>query len=158
MEEKKGNKWDASLMPELLPIYYKKLFPFALYYKWLRYKESGPNYFRNREFSFTLKDDIYLRYRSYADEVEMEKDIKAKCPYKIDIGAVYTCSVSIYIVTPFYAMVLACMNTQTKKETVEMLLSSASDCQVSVQSINEDGLQLQWKRILAYLCQQRIII
>ena len=103
MEEKKGNKWDASLMPELLPIYYKKLFPFALYYKWLRYKESGPNYFRNREFSFTLKDDIYLRYRSYADEVEMEKDIKAKCPYKIDIGAVYTCSVSIYIVTLFYA-------------------------------------------------------
>lgn len=94
MAEKKENQWDASLMPELLPIYYKKLFPYALYYKWLRYKESGANYFRNREFSFTLKDDIYLRYRSYADEVEMEKDIKAKCPYKIDIGAVYSCSVS----------------------------------------------------------------
>lgn len=90
----KLSQWDASLLPELLPIYYKKLFPYTQYFKWLRYKDSGPNYFRNREFSFTLKDDIYLRYRSYADQAEMEKDIKAKCPYKIDIGAVYTCSVS----------------------------------------------------------------
>lgn len=92
-----SNSWDSSLMPELLPIYYKKLFPFTQYFKWLRYKESGPNYFKNREFSFTLKDDIYLRYRSYADQAEMEKDIRSKCPYKIDIGAVYTCSVCIQI-------------------------------------------------------------
>ena len=140
MEEKKGHKWDASLMPELLPIYYKKLFPFALYYKWLRYKESGPNYFRNREFSFTLKDDIYLRYRSYADEVEMEKDIKAKCPYKIDIGAVYTCSVSIYVVTFFILCNGPGMHvTQTWKETVEMILSATAisiAILISVSAIN----------------------
>lgn len=95
MAAKKTNQWDASLLPDLLPIYYKKLFPYTQYYKWLRYKESGANYFRNREFSFTLKDDIYLRFRSYADQAEMEKDIKTKCPYKIDIGAVYTCSVCL---------------------------------------------------------------
>ena len=89
-----ATSWDASLMPELLPIYYKKLFPFTQYYRWLRYKEAGPNYFKNREFSFTLQDDIYLRFRSYADQAEMEKDIKTKCPHKIDIGAVYTCSVT----------------------------------------------------------------
>jgi len=80
-------------MPELLPIYYKKLFPFTQYFKWLRYKESGPNYFKNREFSFTLKDDIYLRYRSYADQAEMEKDIRSKCPYKIDR---YWCSIHVF--------------------------------------------------------------
>lgn len=89
-----ASQWHPSLLDELLPIYYKKLFPFSHYYKWLRYKDSGPSYFKNREFSFTLKDDIYLRYRSYSDQAELEKDLRTRCPHKIDIGAVFTCSVS----------------------------------------------------------------
>ena len=51
-------------------------------------------YFQNREFSFTLKDDIYIRYQSFADQSEMEKEIQKRCPYKIDIGAVFTHRVS----------------------------------------------------------------
>ena len=47
-------------------------------------------YFTNREFSFTLKDDIYIRYQSFGDQQEMEKEIQKRCPYKIDIGAVFT--------------------------------------------------------------------
>jgi len=46
--------------------------------------------FTNREFSFTLKDDVYIRYRSYANAQEMEDDIKKMNPYKIDIGAIFT--------------------------------------------------------------------
>ncbi|XP_070186645.1 DNA primase small subunit-like isoform X2 [Littorina saxatilis] len=50
-----------------------------------------PNtYFNNREFSFTLKDDVYIRYQSFADQQDMEKEIQKKCPYKIDIGAVFS--------------------------------------------------------------------
>ena len=52
-------------------------------------------YFVNREFSFTLKDDVYLRYQSFSDLQELEKEILKRNPYKIDIGAVFTHKVSL---------------------------------------------------------------
>lgn len=44
--------------------------------------------FSHREFSFTLMDEIYLRYLSYENQREFEVDLCAKNPFKIDIGAV----------------------------------------------------------------------
>jgi len=78
-------------LPELLNQYYKRLFPYKLYYKWLSYGSVPKNYFSMREFSFTLKDDVYIRYLSFADDHELEKEMQKRLPYKIDIGAVYNC-------------------------------------------------------------------
>lgn len=51
------------------------------------------SYFGRREFSFTLENDIYIRFQSFNNAVDMENSIREKCPYKIDIGPVYSVDV-----------------------------------------------------------------
>lgn len=79
-----------------LKLYYAKLFPYADMFKWMSYGNDGKHpacdqsYIGRREFSFTLENDIYLRYQSFNNVVQLENSIKEKCPFKIDIGPVYS--------------------------------------------------------------------
>lgn len=72
--------------------YYKRLFPISSLLKWLGFgpSEEQRQKFQRREFSFTLQDDIYLRYQSYDDLNKFKEDLVKKLPIKIDIGGVYT--------------------------------------------------------------------
>ena len=75
-----------------------RLFPYASLFNWLSYgndptKEHGGidrEFFSKREFSFTIEDDIYIRYQSYRDQAELLAAIQKRQPHKIDIGAVFT--------------------------------------------------------------------
>ena len=51
--------------------------------------------FNLREFSFTLQNDVYVRYQSFTSQQEFEKELIKMNPYKIDIGAIYNHPVSI---------------------------------------------------------------
>ncbi|KAI9312508.1 putative DNA primase small subunit [Dichotomocladium elegans] len=73
----------------LLRFFYERLFPYKLYTSWLSYSYSPTKLLTNREFSFTLASDVYLRYNSFATEEQLRNEIHRFQPSKIDIGAVY---------------------------------------------------------------------
>ncbi|XP_076938699.1 uncharacterized protein LOC143606980 isoform X1 [Bidens hawaiensis] len=79
-----------------LKLYYGRIFPHADMSKWMAYANDrghpscDKSYFGRREFSFTLDNDIYVRFQSFEKASELEKAIKGQCPFKIDIGPVYT--------------------------------------------------------------------
>ncbi|CAG9585585.1 unnamed protein product [Danaus chrysippus] len=85
---------DENLLPEMLPVYYTRLFPQNIFCRWLACG-SSPQPLSNRELSFTLADDIYLRYLSINNQKEFQTLLQKKCPHKLDIGAVYNTKPSI---------------------------------------------------------------
>ena len=63
---------------DLLRPYYSRIFPYEPYIKWL----NGGNVTQSdslskREFSFTLQDDIYLRYLSFSSASELRGVIQS---------------------------------------------------------------------------------
>jgi len=83
--------------PELLHMYYQRLFPYHFMHQWLCYDPANTGktskLFSKREFSFTIMidtEEIYIRYQSFSSEQEFKKAILDRKPVKIDIGAVFS--------------------------------------------------------------------
>lgn len=83
--------------PELLSMYYSRLFPFEIMYGWMSYnplKKDSVRIFSRREFSFTIEiadgEEIYIRYNSFSKQEDFRAAILQRKPKKIDIGAVFS--------------------------------------------------------------------
>jgi DNA primase small subunit len=88
---------------ELLKVYYSRLFPYDQMFDWLAYGNDASvssdapfsnamdkDFFHRREWSFTIEDDIYIRYQCFKDKAAMTAAIQKRQPHKIDIGAVFS--------------------------------------------------------------------
>ena len=51
-----------------------------------------PDFFHRREFTFTLENDVFVRYLCFKDAEEFGKAVLARLPERIEIGPVYTAS------------------------------------------------------------------
>ncbi|TKR76912.1 hypothetical protein L596_017982 [Steinernema carpocapsae] len=78
------------LLDDDLRGYYKYLFPFQPYVKWLQYNHKPSDYFAYREFTFILRDDVHIRYLSFDNPTAFQKDLCKTSPHKLDLGAVYS--------------------------------------------------------------------
>jgi DNA primase small subunit len=80
--------------PELLQMYYSRLFPYSFLHTWLSYGSQDPTVFSRREFSFTLEpvpgEEIYIRYQSFRGQDDLQAAILKRRPTKIDLGAVFS--------------------------------------------------------------------
>ncbi|CAG8555021.1 4992_t:CDS:10 [Paraglomus occultum] len=92
LEQPQGTGLDERDMPvhELMGVFYQRIFPYKTYYHWLNYDTVPTKSFTNREFSFNLPNDVYVRYQSFNSHEELKAELLKELPSKIDIGAVYT--------------------------------------------------------------------
>ncbi|CBY17881.1 unnamed protein product [Oikopleura dioica] len=81
---------EIAVSEEVLSSYYKEYFPLDPFIEWLGYRNDET--LSRREFSFTLKDDVYTRFRSFTSKEELHQAFIKTKPEKIDIGAIYNYS------------------------------------------------------------------
>lgn len=87
-------------LSNLFQIMTGRLFPYDEMFNWLSYgndpsrenEQTDRDHFLRREWSFTIEDDIYIRYQSFRDRGEFMAAIQKRQPHKIDIGAVFSTS------------------------------------------------------------------
>ena len=80
--------------PDLLRLYYARLFPYDQWCRWMAYNSDEPgtgSQLARRELSLTLADDVYIRYQCFTNAKEMKSLMTKRQPHKIDIGAVFNC-------------------------------------------------------------------
>eukprot|EP01035_Chromulina_nebulosa_P018070 gene18070-23717_t len=103
VQENTNNKSNQNQQQEfsvdLLRVYYDRLFPYNEMYDWFSYGNNSmspalnsvidKSFFHCREWSFTIENDVYIRYQCFQGLDEFRDSIRKHQPHKIDIGAVF---------------------------------------------------------------------
>jgi DNA primase small subunit len=76
--------------PEVMRSFYQRLFPWRYLFQWLNHGPIPTADFAHREFAFTLSNDAYLRYQSFATADLLRKDVLRLMPSRFEIGPVYS--------------------------------------------------------------------
>jgi hypothetical protein len=87
----KAEKKDAGgsrINQEELKLYYQQYFPF---------NHFNFHKFTHKEFSFTLENDVYMRFLSFSGPADFKNMVLKYVPFKIDIGAVYNIKVILIL-------------------------------------------------------------
>lgn len=70
--------------------FYGRLYPFRPLFQWLNHGNAATAAFTNREFAFTLTNDVYLRYQAFPGHEAMRKEVLRLNPSRFEIGPVYS--------------------------------------------------------------------
>lgn len=70
--------------------FYSRLFPFRFFFQWLNHSVVPGKDFANREFAFSLQNNILVRYQSYPTHDLLRKACIQDVPPRIDIGPIYS--------------------------------------------------------------------
>lgn len=82
--------WSDLKDPHVMMNFYRRIFPWKQLFLWLN-QDHVPNYlFTHREFAITLQNDAYLRYNSYPNYIDLQKDIIRLNPTRFEIGPAYS--------------------------------------------------------------------
>lgn len=76
--------------------FYRRLYPFKAVYNWLNHEHVPSKLFTQREFSFTLAGDVYLRYQSFNSQDDLKKQVCQLNPTRFEIGPVYSSKVTCW--------------------------------------------------------------
>jgi len=72
----------SSFNEEHLKIFYDRLFPYSPMFEWLSYGDQ--DLFWRREFSFTLANDVYIRYLSFQNAQEFRDKVRGASTPPLD--------------------------------------------------------------------------
>ncbi|BGP39961.1 p48 polypeptide of DNA primase [Rhodotorula kratochvilovae] len=76
--------------PMVMRTYYARLLPWKAIFLWLNQSHVPTRQFTHREFAFTLQNDAYLRYQSFATADDLKQEILRLNPSRFEIGPMYS--------------------------------------------------------------------
>lgn len=81
--------------PMVMRTYYSRLLPWKAMFLWLNQSHVPTRQFTHREFAFTLQNEAYLRYQSFAGADELKQEVLRLNPSRFEIGPMYSGRVSL---------------------------------------------------------------
>ncbi|GAA5896929.1 hypothetical protein JCM8208_006115 [Rhodotorula glutinis] len=76
--------------PMVMRTYYSRLLPWKAMFLWLNQSHAPTRQFTHREFAFTLQNEAYLRYQSFATADDLKREVLRLNPSRFEIGPMYS--------------------------------------------------------------------